>query len=85
MLRYRVFYILLDGSFQRSCSIAWIVTCIGCESLGCSGNLEVESGLLDAFLETFQFNVDDLLDILTRERIEEYLFVNPVDEFRRVP
>ena len=60
----RVLNISLHSAFQRSGSIAWVITGVGYKSLCRRCDIEIESGFAHAVLESFEFNIDDLLDIV---------------------
>src|SRR5688572_7231654 len=71
----------LDGSFQWTSPIRRIIPFLYEEFLGRIRQLDLDLTVRQTLHQSTQLDVDDLLDVLSRERVEEDDLVDTVQEF----
>ena len=59
--RQAVFQVVLDGTFQRAGTELYVVTLFGHEAFGFRVEQESVAATFDAVVESFQLNIDNLL------------------------
>src|SRR5918993_4107233 len=68
--RQRIQHATLDRPLQRASPIDWIIPLLHQEFLGAVGELDVDLAVFEALHQPTQLNVDDLLHVVTAERME---------------
>src|SRR5580698_1738105 len=80
VLRQRILDLLLDGPFQRPCTIDWVEPRLPEQVAGRLIQNDVQITVLQALAQVGQLDVHDLADLLGAERMEHDDVIDPVDE-----
>ena len=80
--RQRVEHPPLNGPLQRSGPIRWIIPFLHEEFLGPVGELNLDFAIGEPLHQPAQLDVDDLLHVLARQRMEHDDLVDAVEELR---
>src|SRR5215216_627984 len=81
--RQRVQHAALDRALERAGAVDRVVALLDEQVLGGVGELERDLALAQAAHEAGELDLDDLAQLLLRERVEDDDLVDAVDELRR--
>ena len=80
--RQPVFYVRLDGAFQRACTKLYVVALLSHKLFRLVAQVYLIAQVADALIQGLQFDVYDLLDGVEVQLVEGDDFVQAVQEFR---